>query len=181
MGGRRVVAGFLALSVWVPTALAGGGAGELSLDRAAVRSLLVAELPAPVKVELPALGPVTVKLLPPDTVSFESDAVEVSLGILLVEPGLKASARFRLRPQVDSKADIVRLTTVQARGEGVLAAFPDLAMLLPPIDLPRTFDWVLMGQAGARTPVATRVESVEVQKDRVVIKLAFETRTSKKM
>lgn len=166
----------LALILGGGAAAGAGGVGELLLDRNAVAAVIAAELPAKTVVALGALGQVTVKFQAPDAVTFESDGVAASVGLLLVEPGLKGAVQLRLRPEVDQKANVVRLRVVRAQGEGALAALPDLANLLRPIELPRHFDSVLLGPQGARTEVTTRVDGVEIQRERLVIKLGFDAK-----
>ncbi len=171
---RSSVFMLLALLAGTTLAAAATGGGELSLDSGAAAAVLAAELPAKAVVAIPPLGQVTVKFQAPETVTFRPDGGEANIGVLFVEPGLKGSVLFRLHPAVDSRTGAVRLTAVRAQGQGALAALPDMASLLRPIDLQGTFDSILDGPQGAKTKMTTRIVAIDIRNERLVIKLGFD-------
>ena len=159
------------------TALAGNGAGELSLDRGAVTSVITSQLPASRVVTVAGLGQVTVRFDPPQTVDFLEGTVEARLGLRLVEAGVSGTVLFRLRPEVDTKSATVRLRATRAKGEGPFALIPDVATLLPPITMPHRFDWVMANQSGVRTAMGVQIQEVVVRADRLVIRMGLRADT----
>ena len=164
----------LALALVSP-ARGGGGVGELALDQGAVTALIAAHLPGPVKIALPSFGPITLKLLPPESVSFEADGIEARLGLVLVEAGVRGGIALRYQPVVDAQKGLLRLKPIRARGDGALAAFPDLAALLPPVEVPRVYDQVALGHASSPTMASVEIQSIEIQKERLVVRFGLKT------
>lgn len=160
----------------IPVAVAGHGAGELALDRGAVAAILTANLPGPLKLSVPGLGAVSIRISPPDSVRFVDGGVAVMLG-LSVEPfGLQGEAALRYVPEIDAKSGTVRFRAQQATLGGALAGFPDLAGFFPPLELPRSFDWAAQNQAAFPVRMTIAVQGVVVEKERVVLKLGLVTR-----
>ena len=160
-------------------AAAGTGAAELQLDRGAVGALLQAHLPSRVGVALPPLGKITLALAAPDPVTFVDGALETSLQVEIVEARLSGRVTVRMVPEVDKDGGTIVFRPTRAQPTGELAGLPDLAPLLPPIELPRVFDW--LGAPDART-TATRftvaVQGVTVGKERLTVKLGLATRVA---
>ncbi len=156
-----------------PSPAASNGAGELLLDRGAVTTLVAAQMPTRQKIEVPALGSVTLALTPPKSVEFFEGALQARIGVKVLEARTEGTVQLRLWPEVDATKQIVRLRTTRAVGEGPLAMLPDFGALLPPIELPRAFDFVLVSREGQRTPMNLQIEDVFVKQDRLTIRMGF--------
>ena len=87
----------LASAAGLPAA-AGNGAGELSLDRAAILGMLEAAIPPPVTVSVPGLPDLTVRIDRARDLQFVDGGVEATLSVS-VEPLLyTAVLRVRYAP-----------------------------------------------------------------------------------
>jgi hypothetical protein len=160
-------------------AAAGTGAAELQLDRGAVGALLQAHLPSRVGVALPPLGKITLALAAPDPVTFIDGALETSLRVEIVEAKLSGRVTVRLVPEVDRDGGTIVFRPTRAQPTGDLAGLPDLAPLLPPIELPRVFDWLASPDArAAATRFTVAVQGVTVGKERMTVKLGLATRAA---
>ncbi|MCU0225252.1 MAG: hypothetical protein MUF27_14550 [Acidobacteria bacterium] len=167
----------LLLSLATLPAAAGTGAAELQLDRGAVGALLQAHLPARTAVALPPLGRITLAVTAPDPVSFVDGALETSLRVEIIEARMGGRVTVRMVPEVDKDGGTLVFRTTRAQPTGELAGLPDLAPLLPPIELPRVFDWLAgpdSGSAGTRFTVA--VQGVTVGAERMTVKMGLATR-----
>lgn len=160
----------------VPLAVAGNGAGELTLDRGAVAAILSANLPDPIKLSVPGLGAVSIHISPPVSVRFVEGGVDVMVGLAVEPLGLQGEAALRYVPEIDEKSGMVRFRAQKATLGGALAGFPDLAGFFPPLELPRSFDWTAQSQASSSVRMTIAVQGVVVEKDRVVLKLGLVTR-----
>jgi hypothetical protein len=166
----------LPLLLSAPPAAAGTGAAELQLDRGAVGALLQAHLPSRVGVALPPLGKITLALAAPDPVTFIDGALETSLRVEIVEAKLSGRVTVRLVPEVDRDGGTIVFRPTRAQPTGDLAGLPDLAPLLPPIELPRVFDWLAAPDARASaTRFTVAVQGVMVGKERLIVKLGLAT------
>jgi len=167
----------LLLAVALP-ANATTGAGELHLDRGAVSALLQANLPSRVGVTIPALGEITLALSLAEPVNFVDGALDAVLGVELVEAASRGRVALRLVPEIDAEAGTLRFRPLRAQPLGDLAGLPDLALLLPPVELPRVFDWLApaSGRGGQPTRFSVAVQGVEIGKQRLVVKLGMATR-----
>jgi hypothetical protein len=176
----------LGLSVLLPlmllppcAATAGTGVAELQLDRGAVGALLQAHLPTRVGVALPPLGKITLALAAPDPVTFVDGALETSLRVEIVEAKMSGRVTVRLVPEVDTDGETLVFRPTRAQPTGELAGLPDLAPLLPPIELPRVFDWLAAPDARSNaTRFTVAVQGVAVGKERLTVKLGLATRAA---
>jgi hypothetical protein len=178
---RRPLGLSLLLLLLLPAApaAAGTGAAELQLDRGAVGALLQAHLPSRVGVALPPLGKITLALAAPDPVTFIDGALETSLRVEIVEAKLSGRVTVRLVPEVDRDGGTIVFRPTRAQPTGDLAGLPDLAPLLPPIELPRVFDWLASPDArAAATRFTVAVQGVTVGKERMTVKLGLATRAA---
>ncbi|RMF74889.1 MAG: hypothetical protein D6738_05210 [Acidobacteria bacterium] len=174
MRAKRIVLACVALCG--APALAGAGAGELALDRGAVASLVAAALPAVRAASLPGVGPVTLELEPPRTVVFAANGVEGDLGVRIAELGLSGTLRLRMVPEVRPADGVVVLRAERLAGQGALAMLPDLAALLPPVELPRTQRLLVTPQGGRATELTISAQGVRVTRDRLVLLFGMATR-----
>ncbi|MFQ5670588.1 MAG: hypothetical protein ACE5HD_08755 [Acidobacteriota bacterium] len=154
-------------------ALSGRGVGELSLDRVAIRSLVVQAMPRNLRVPVPAMGTLEVHLDAPEGVFFHENGIEAEIRFRLEALGASGSIQVRYVPDVEPKSGRVRLRAEKALADAVFPAGLDLAPLLPPVELPRRFAWNLNGLGGRPLPVTAFVQGVRVTEDRVVVLLAF--------
>lgn len=177
---HRLPAVLLALLLPAPVlAAANQGAAELHLDRGAVSALLQANLPSRVDVEIPVLGRVTLALSLAEPVTLVDGALDAVLGIELLETTSRGRVALRLVPEIDAEKGTLRFRAQRAQPQGDLAALPDLARLLPPVELPRMFDWLAPASGGGEpTLFSVAVQAVEVGKTRLVIKLGMATRAA---
>ncbi|MCU0230609.1 MAG: hypothetical protein MUC67_04435 [Acidobacteria bacterium] len=177
---RRPVFALLTFLLLLPATSitpAGTGSAELQLDRGAVGALLQAHLPARVGVALPPLGQITLALAAPDPVSFVDGALETSLRVEIVEAKISGRVTVRMIPEVDKDGGTLVFRPTRAQPTGELASLPDLAPLLPPIELPRVFDWLAAPDArSAATRFTVAVQGVTVGKERLTVKLGLATR-----
>ncbi len=156
--------------------LAGTGAGELALDRGAIASVVAAAMPGPQPVSLPGLGHVTMTLSAPGTVRFVAGGVEGDVGVRIAEAGLTGTLRLRMVPEVRAEDGVVVLRAERLTGQGPLALLPDLAALLPPIELPRSQRLLVTPRGGRPTEVTIRTQGVRVTADRLVLLFGLTTR-----
>jgi len=112
----------LALALAAAAPVHGGGAGELSLDRAAITGLLEAALPDPAPIDLPGVPEMTVRVDAPDRVELVDGGVETTLTLTLTEIDWSGSLRVRYVPEVVRPEGIVTLRGVPDRypGKGIL-------------------------------------------------------------
>lgn len=174
---KPTVVPLLVCAVLVAPCVAGTGAGELALDRGAVASLVAAGLPASRPATLPGLGRVTLALSPPSTVDFVAGGVEGDVGVRVVELALEGTLRLRMVPDVRPDDGVVVLRAERLAGRGSLALLPDLASLLPPVELPRTQRLLVTPDGGRPTEVLVSAQGVRVTADRVVLLFGLTTRT----
>ena len=152
------------------------GVAELSLDKAAVRSLLVAATRKPLSVEVAGWGAVTLQIEPPATVQFVTGGVEADLVVLLVQQEISLGLHVRYEPQVDARHGTVSLAAVEAIPDSPLPLDIDLAPLLPAADLPRRLAWNLDGPAGDSIPIQALVQGVVIGDERLVVQLGLSSR-----
>lgn len=174
-GAVALASAVLVLLAGVP-AIAGSGAGELALDRGALASLIAAATPGPRALAMPGLGKVTVELIPPRVVRFVRGGVEFDLGLRLPQAKLEGQIAMRMVPEIRENDGTVLLRTARATGLGPLAMFPDLASLMPPIELPRTHDTVVQPKGGRRTQIVLSTQKVEIQEERLVLLFGMTTK-----
>lgn len=173
---RLVAAGIAVLAMATAAADAGTGAGELSLDRGALASLIAAATPASRNFTIPGVGNVVVEMVPPKSVLFVEGGVEAELGLRLPQLAVEGMIALRMVPEIRESDGVVVLRTVRATGLGALAAFPDLAGLMPPISLPRTHDTVIQPRGGRRTQVLLTTQGVKVTEERITLLFGMATR-----
>ena len=116
------------------------GAGELSLDRSSVVTLLEAGMPRSVPVSLGTLGEITLELEPPSWVDFIEGGVEAAVQVNVEAIEYSSLVHVRYVPAVDRLSGVIHLEAESARPETVLPWRIDLAHLLPPVSLPRGLD-----------------------------------------
>jgi hypothetical protein len=112
-------------------------------------------------------------------VTFIDGALETSLRVEIVEAKLSGRVTVRLVPEVDKDGGTIVFRPTRAQPTGDLAGLPDLAPLLPPIELPRVFDWLAASDArAAATRFTVAVQGVTVGKERMTVKLGLATRAA---
>lgn len=173
---RRLASAAALVLVASRPSLAAGGAGELTLDRGAIAAILAANLPAPIEISVPPLGAITIEVSGPRSVQFLRGGVEASLGIAVDPVLLRGEALVRYVPEVDAADGIVRFRAERATLGGALAILPDLAPLLPPLELPRSFELTPAGRGAQSTPMTVAVQGVAVESERVIVKLGLSSR-----
>jgi hypothetical protein len=163
------------LAAAAPPALAGDGMAEVLLDRGAVGALVAVHFPVGTEVAVPGLGKLYVRFVPPETIDFVEGAVQARVGIRVVEMGVGGSALCRFVPEVYSGGAIVRLRVTSAVPDGPLAGLPNLAGLIPPIDVPAGYAWVAPDRRGGQTAFGLKIQAINVLKDRLQLKLGLTT------
>jgi hypothetical protein len=170
-----------AVALWLVPALipaaaiAGRGAGELSLDRSAVAALVDAGMPRAVPLSLPGLGDLTLELHPPRHIAFVDGGVEGRLSVRLAGLRYETGVHVRYIPEIDRRTGVIRLQPVQAEPERLPPMPLDLAPLLPAIPLPRGSAWSLPGIAERTLQVQLHVQGLSVEDDRLVIEFGLMT------
>ena len=132
------------------TVHAAASAGELTLDRSAVRELIALALPEPWNLELPGMGTVTLRLEAPDEVRFHEGGVETELPLKLSGLGHELLLHVRFVPSVEPLSGVVRLEPESIVPDLALPFEIDLRAWVPTIDLPRRLDWELELSGGKR-------------------------------
>lgn len=155
--------------------VAGAGTAEVFLDKGAVAAVVAANFPPGAQVAVPGLGPVTLRFVPPEKVEFIDGAVEARIGLRVAETGLGGSGLFRFLPEVTEKGGVVRLRTIRVVADGTFGLVPNLAALVPPIDLQGAFDWNVDNRGGGQTAFGLRVTAVRVRDNRLEIRLGLTT------
>jgi len=151
----------------------GGGAGELSLDRAAITGLLESALPTPTRIDLPGLPELTVRIDAPRGVEFVDGGVETTLTLSLEEISWHGSLRVRYVSEVVRPEGIVTLRAESVTPELPIPVSLDLKRFLPDVPLPRSLRWTVEGPAGRPLELTCLVQSVEVGEERLVVKFGL--------
>ena len=149
------------------------GAGELSLDRGSVLSLMTAVMPRTLGLIVPQAGELTLGIEPPSRLEFIDGGIEAELTFTLEELFFTSPIRVRYVPEVEPRQGLLRLVATEAIPDLPLPVPVDLAPLLPIVDLPRSFSWSLQGFAGQAVPVRCVVQGVEIDDERLVVQLGF--------
>jgi len=151
----------------------GPGAGELSLDRSAVRDLIALALPEPVTLELAGLAAVTVRVDAPAEVLFHEGGVEASLPLRVSGVDRELHVQVRYVPGIEPLSGTVRLEPKSVVLQGQLPFELDLAAWVGTVDLPRRLDWDLDLDGGKRARVTCFVQGLTVEKDRLRLDLGL--------
>jgi hypothetical protein len=167
-----ITAAALLLS-WGPTAWCGPAAGELTLDRAAVRDLIALALPDPLQVDLRGLGSVSLRIDAPAEVRFHEGGVETSLALRVSRLDDPLELRVRYVPAIEPLTGTVRLEPESIVPVISLPFDFDLAGWLEPIALPRRLDWNLELGPGKSTRVTCFIQGLAVEAERLRIDLGL--------
>jgi hypothetical protein len=151
------------------SAVADGGAAELSLDAGAVRALVATRLPDPVRLSPGGLGDLTLRVLPPVRVEFRDGGIDVPLRLTAVEIGWSASLAVRLMPEVVPTTGALRLAVTEARVD--LPFDYDITAWLRPLDLPRRFEWTVPVADGQTLELLCFLQGLRVEDERLVVEL----------
>ncbi len=172
---RRMVACLMMVLASCSLALAGRGAGELSLDRSAVVALVDAGMPRSVPLSVAGLGELTLELQPPRTVEFVDGGVEGR--VLVTLAGLRYSTGVHVRyvPRVEARSGVVLLEPESAEPELLPPIALDLARLLPAVPLPRGSDWLLPGMGAGQVRLRLHVQGMVVEDERLVVEFGILT------
>jgi hypothetical protein len=162
----------LALGV-APALGAAASAGELTLDRSAVRELIALALPEPWELELPGMGTVTLRLDAPDEVHFREGGVEAELPLKLSGLGHELLLHVRFVPSVEPISGVVRLEPESIVPDLALPFEIDLRAWVPTVDLPRRLDWELELSGGKKTRVTCFVQGLTVEDKRLRVDLGL--------
>jgi len=174
---RTILIGLFVLAVASGGAAhGGGGAGELSLDRAAITGLIESALPTPTRIDLPGLPELTVRIDAPRSVDLVGGGVETTLTLSLEEISWHGYLRVRYVPEVVRPEGIVTLRAESVTPELPIPVSLDLKRFLPDVPLPRSLSWTVEGPAGRPLQVTCLVQSVEISDERVVVKFGLLSR-----
>ncbi|MDQ7006523.1 MAG: hypothetical protein Q9Q40_04765 [Acidobacteriota bacterium] len=168
------------LAAWLLAAggsrAAAPGLGELHLDARALRAVVAGHLPGPVSVTVPGMGTATLRLIAPRELRLVRGGIEGRFGLRVDAFGLEGSADVRYVPEVLRQEGIIRLRAERARAEGVLALLPDLASVLPPVDLPRVLEWPAPDPEAPRVSMRLYVQDVRITDRAMVIRFSLQAR-----
>lgn len=157
---------------------ADGGAGELSLDRRAVATLIGHGMPPTIDVRLGGLGALTARLGPPRELTFHDGAIEAILPVAVVDPAVSFDLDVRFAPDVDRERGIVRLLPERIAPIGSALPGLDLRSLVPPVELPRTVGGRFAAPAGGNVELSAYVQRVRVLPERLVIDFGLVARAA---
>jgi hypothetical protein len=170
----RVIVISIALAPATGSAVHGaGGAGELSLDGAAIHGLLRSALPGPSTIDLPGLPELTVRIDAPRGVELVDGGVEATLELSVAEISWRGLVRARYVPQVSRPDGIVTLRVESAIPELPIPVSLDLRRLLPEVPLPRSLGWTVEGPAGRPLRLTVFVQGAEIDDERLVIRFGM--------
>ncbi len=175
---RVPAAAAVLLAATAVPAAAGGGQAEVFLDRGAVASLVSANFPAGTQVAVPAVGNVAVRFVPPESVAFVDGSVEARIGVRVPDLGLAGSALCRFVPEVSAAGDVVRLRVASALPDGPLSMLPNLAGLIPPIDVQGGYSWMSPDPRGGQTAFGLKILAITILKDRLQLRLGLTADTA---
>lgn len=152
------------------------GVGEVSLDRAAVQSLLEAALSEPVEVNVRGLGPVSVRFGKPRALDFIDGGIESELSCTLEQLGLTLDLHVRFVPVLDRE-----LGEFHIAAESVVPAVPvpvtiNFATLVPKTPIPRRFAGKTTLPNGAVVDVEMFAQGVSVGEGRFVVEFGLKVR-----
>lgn len=170
---RRCLTVVLLLIALAPGVHAAASAGELTLDRSAVRELVVLALPEPWTIEIPGIGAVTLQIDAPDEIQFRDGGVETDLPVRLsgFDRGLLLHVRYI--PSVEPLSGVVRLEPESIVPEVALPFEVDLQGWVPTVDLPRRLDWELELAGGRKTRITCFVQGLTVEERRLRVDLGL--------
>jgi hypothetical protein len=154
------------------TVLPAGGVAELSLDARAVADVLDAALPEPTRVELPALGEVTLRIGPVRSALFQEGGVEAEVALAVEEIGFEEDVTLRFVPRIERRTGTAQLVLEAARVGGLPFEI-DLGSFVPPARLPRTVHWELEMPGARVLPVDCYVQGLEIEGDRLRVELGL--------
>ena len=169
----RFVLPVLFLIALAPAVHAAASAGELTLDRSAVRELVALALPEPWQLELPGFGAVTLQIDAPDEVRFREGGVEMKLPVKLSGLDRELLLHVRYVPSVEPLSGVVRLEPESIVPEVPLPFEIDLHEWVPTVDLPRRLDWELELAGGKTTRVTCFVQGLVVEERRLRVDLGL--------
>ena len=149
------------------------GLGELRLDAGALQAIVAGNLPGPVSVTVPGMGPAKLRLIAPRELRLVRGGIEGRFGLRVEAFGLEGSVDLRYVPEVLRKEGIIRLRAVRARAEGVLSILPDLASVLPPVDLPRALEWPAPTPDAPQVRMRLYVQEVRITDEAMVIRFSL--------
>ena len=165
----------MAFAAALPAA-AGTGAGELSLDRAAILGMLEAAIPPPATVSVPGLPDLTVRIDRARDLQFVDGGVEATLSVSVEPLRYTAVLRVRYTPEVTRPEGIVTLRAVSAIPDSPVPVTLDLARFLPEVPLPRAMRWTVDGAGGGAVELTCLVQGVEIEEHRLVVQLGLLSR-----
>jgi len=169
----RFAALALFLFALAPGLRAAASAGELTLDRSAVRELVTLALPEPWQVELPGFGTITLQFDAPGEVRFHEGGVETKLPVKLTGLDREFLLHVRYVPSVEPLSGIVRLEAESIVPDLALPFEVDLHAWVPTVDLPRRLDWELELAGGKTTRVTCFVQGLTVEEKRLRVDLGL--------
>ncbi|HHN74690.1 MAG TPA: hypothetical protein ENK10_05615 [Acidobacteria bacterium] len=149
------------------------GLGELRLDGAALQAVVAGNLPGPMQVTIPAMGQAELRLIAPRTLRLVRGGIEGRFGVRVDAFGLEGSVDLRYEPKVLREQGIIRLEAVRAQAEGMLSMLPDLASLLPPVDLPRVLEWPAPTPEAPRVRMRLYLQEVRIADEAMVIRFSL--------
>jgi len=165
----------LALFLAPVPAVAGTGAGELSLDRGAVAALVDLQLAEVVRSGVPGAALAGVRLGREGPVDFRDGGIDLRVRVEVPVAGVSVVLPVRYRPRVDRQSGTVRLVPeVSREGTGTLPLDP--ATFLPELALPRLLQQEIPGGPTGRTRLTLSVQGLDVRDDRVVLRFGVLTR-----
>ncbi len=164
----------LALLGWAATSpCLAAGAGELSLDRAAIHAVFDAALAEPRSVELPGAGSIPLGFERSRPPRFADGGIEIEVPFHAGPFSGNLAARYV--PQVDRLDGTVRLIAEQASADVGLPAAVDVAAWMPEVALPRALRGSLP-TLGKDTQVSLFVQAVRVDDERLVLEFGLALR-----
>jgi len=171
---RTILATLLTVALSASSSsLAGRGAGELLLDRAAVGALLASGTPEILEITVPGFGALTLTLQPPAVVEFRDGGIEGIWVVILSSLGYRSAVRVRLVPDLEPLEGVLHLRPEWARPETLPPMGLDLAPLLPSIALPRGLQGLVPGFPDPGPSIRLDVQGVEILEERLTIRFGL--------
>lgn len=153
------------------------GTVSITLDRDAVRELLVAGMPAPTRVDVPGVAEFVLRLTAPDDVRFVDGGLETAVPFRLDPIGLAGTLDVRYVPEVVEGPGTLLLVPKRATAEGAVRLPFDLAPYLPVVRLPEETGWRLPREDGD-VDVVVRTREVRFEPQYLLVRLELVARPS---
>ena len=151
------------------------GAGELSMDRAAVAALIDVAIPDTYVYNVPNLGDLTFQMKPKGDVTMGPEGIRTTIAVSAPKLGLTGDMIVLLGTRLDKEKGQLLLETREARFDSPMGIIPDIASFIPVTEIPRVFDYVIVQNPDEPTRIVIYLQDVKITEERLTILLGMRT------